>query len=155
MPKQKIDIKKLLSAIDEGDVSFVRDMSAEDKKQINPFVILHWLMSTADRDHAILINEALNVPFMSVSLDLDRFLRVAMACRPAKSQRYKWLSKFPKKDTSMPQSIIVLMKYYGIGEDDSRKSIGLYTLDNILDMAYELGYEDSEIKAVRKEWRNV
>ena len=78
-------------------------------------------------------------------------MRMLLLSSSGQSRRYQWLSK--TKDTSQSRSLRVLREYYTCSQREADSYIKMHTMDELVQMAEFVGWQDDEIKALIKEER--
>lgn len=152
MSDEKVNIFEVLSKFNKHDVEFFRKMEPEVAKQLHPFVIQRWLSGTDNPAQIVLLNEVVNRKVFSLAHNhklLAWFLLNVATCNT--SGRYTW-SKLPGARTSAtPLSIDVICRYYGYSKVKAQDAIKLLTADDVVELAVELGLQDTDIRKIEKE----
>jgi hypothetical protein len=65
-------------------------------------------------------------------------------------KRYKWVGR-PKKAGNKPNTTQTISEYYGISTTRSVDYLNILSVDDIVDCANALGYDDKKIKLIRNE----
>lgn len=133
----------ILNAIDDVDPSKYEELSDD----YNPFMTMKWLASCKDPARIIRVNELLNVVTFTLHAHPQLLFNLSCALSDGRRQRYNWIKRY--KDTRKKQ-IEIMASYFDITPREARTSIFLYTDDDILEMAEELGYTEQEIKKLKK-----
>ena len=148
---EKLDIFAILAALDKKDVDFYANLSAEEQKQIQPFVLMRWLSGTYNKRQIILLNQLVN-PYLFVSSFPKEVLWYLLTiCTSGKSQRYFWNKPQLGKSTA-PIATKVIQQYFGYNRSDASDALKLLTSDDVIMMAEELGWQEDEVNKIRKEY---
>lgn len=150
-PEYKVDIWDLLSKINDKNYKYLASLSAEDKKHINPYMIMRWMSGTDDPVQIIYLNE-LVAPFIW-SISSEHFnLKMSLLgiCGNKRRQRFTWIKTNSDKKRSL--SIKIVQEYFGYNSRDAEEALSLLTQDDIVDYAEQLGHQNDHIKKIRKEF---
>jgi hypothetical protein len=149
--ERKLDIFRVLEAINDKDVGFLDKLTEEEAKAFVPFVVQRWLSGTPSAKQVFFINELLNPFVFSLQGHKKLLWDLMTICSPGKQQRYAWNALPSKKNTSKPTAVKVLQEYYGYSSTDAVNVLDLLSRQNLLDMAEELGWQNDEIAKIKKE----
>ncbi|QDJ96415.1 hypothetical protein Xoosp13_229 [Xanthomonas phage Xoo-sp13] len=72
------------------------------------------------------------------------------ACSDSKSKRYSWIKK-KGKDKKAAVSVSAIAQYYDISKSEAIGYLPRLTLEDVLDMAEDLGYDKEQIKKIKTE----
>lgn len=157
----KLDIFKVLEAIDKRDFGFYKNLSDEEKKNFAGIVAMRWLSSVSgSKDlqeyYVLAVNETANKNFWSSGLKDHpelQYLTLARAGCGAK-QRHEWIKGPTKKSSNKIYDF--LKKYYPTANIEE---LDLFfeknTLEDMIEIAKMLGMQDDEIKEIRKELKKI
>lgn len=152
MSDDKVNIFEVLSKFNTHSADFFRDMDPDTAKQLHPFVVQRWLSGTDNPAQIVMINELVNRKVFALAHNhklLTWFLLLAATCNT--SGRYQW-SKLPSsKNNTKPLSIEVVCKYYGYSKTKARDAIAILTPQDMLELAHEIGMQDTDIRKLEKE----
>ena len=148
----KLDIFRVLDKFCNHDVEFFEQLTDEQNKQIHPFVLQRWLTGTPNDFQVQLINEHSNMRVFNTSHS-HRLLAwyVLLASTIPGKQRYSWKKTLPKKVSKQPLSSKVLEDTYNYSPQQASEAIPLLTVDDLYEMAEDLGWQDTELQLLRKE----
>ena len=146
---RKVDIFKVLDNIDEGNVNFYDNLSEEEQKSISMVVLMQWLHGMDNVQQLKAIESIVNPFIYSLSSHKSLLFKLMAIASSGTKKRYSWSNK--SKQKGMPLSISAISAYYGLSKSDSRDYISLLGTQRIIDIALELGYDDSELKKIKKE----
>lgn len=145
----KLDIFKLLAAIDKGDYHYYDKLSDEEKKDFSPLVVMRWMSGTDDPRQTIFLNELANPIVYSLNKHPGLMYKL-LVCSSSKVQhRYKWVGN--KKGSTKPKSLEVIKKYYGYSTRAAEDVRSLLSAAAIIEMAEELAYQKDEITKLKAE----
>lgn len=147
--KHKLDIFEVLKIIDGGDIYYYDTLSEEEQKSVSMYTLFHWMAGT-DNSYQLQALESIVNPFIfSLSKHPKLLYRLMVIASSGTAKRYKWMGR--KKIKTKPLSTKAISEFYGLDKESSFKYIGLLTGEHILDIAEALGYDDSEMKKIKKE----
>ena len=151
----KLDIFEVLQKINNHDVNFFDNLTDEQNKQIHPFVVQRWLSGTDNPLQISLINDHSNAQVFNTS-HTNRLLAwyVLIACTIRGKQRYKWIKPPSKTTTGKSASIKVLKQAYNYSDTQGASAIQLLSVDDLCEIAEDLGWQQSEIQSIRKEHKS-
>lgn len=143
--EQTLNIFEVLGATDKQDYEFFNKLNEKEQKSVDVWVIQRWLSSKKLN----LINEITNPLISNVPKSIA--WRLFCAIGLGKSVRYKFF-KPPKKKSGadkMP-ALIVIADFYDCSTKVAKTYLPLLSPDSIVEMAMKMGYEDNEIKDIKK-----
>jgi hypothetical protein len=149
--ERKLDIFRVLEAINDKDETFFNSLTEEEAKAFVPFVVQRWMSGTPTARQVFFINELLNPFVFSLQNHKKLLWDLMLVCSPGKPQRYAWNALPSKKNTSKPTSVKVLQEYYGYSSTDAVNVIDMLSRRSLIEMAEELGWQSEEIAKIKKE----
>ena len=149
--ERKLDIFRVLEAINDKDIAFIDKLTEEEAKAFVPFVVQRWLSGTSSAKQVYFINELLNPFVFSLQGHKKLLWSLMMVCSPGKQQRYSWAALPSKKNTSKPTAAKVLQEYYGYSAVEAVNVLDMLTRQHLIDMAEELGWQQEDIAKIKKE----
>jgi hypothetical protein len=152
----KFDIFQVLRKINSKDYEFIRSLSDEDKKAINPYMILRWMFGTSNPATMIWLNELVNPVIWGVKKDdageehynIKMFL-LAICGTGSKSSDFKWIKT--KGEGKYPTALQVIREYYGYSTAHAKDALSILDPTAVVDLAEQLGYQPDDIKKLKKE----
>lgn len=148
--EQKLDIFRVLKALDEKDVQFYQTLTDKQIKELQPFLVARWLTGTYNKRQVFLINELVNPFLFSLYKHKGLLWNLMTICTSGKPQRYVW-NKTLSKSSTFPNIVKIIQQYFGYSSRDAEKSIKLLSPDDIILIAEEMGWQDEDINKARKE----
>jgi hypothetical protein len=145
-----LDIFKILGDLNEGNLNVWQQLTPEEQKSFSPYVIARWMSGTNDAKQLFLVNELVNIPLFSLAKEHMELLAKLLACcgTKKKGKRFFWVAA-PKKDNS--SGLEVVKEYFGYSSREAREQYHLLSQDDIIEMAEELGYQQDELKKLKKD----
>ena len=162
-PKQPkkfaLDIFSVLARLNKGELSLWSSFTPEEQKGFAPYVITRWLSGTKSALQLIYVNEFVNANVFSFTpgngfkLNHNELLCKLMAvCGDKVSKRFVWKPE-PKKNSSGMSSLAlqVIGDYFEYSQREAIATYHLLSREDVLELANELGYQDDELKKLKKE----
>lgn len=150
MATERLDIFRVLKAADIKNTNFYSDLEEEEKKQLQPFLIMRWLTGTFSKQQVFMINEVLNPYVFSLYQHKELLWKLSTICTSGKNQRYVW-NKIETKTIEYPVSVQIIQEFTGYNSKDAVQVLKLFEPIDIIEMAEELGWQEEEINKSRKE----
>ena len=150
MADGKLELADILNALDKKNVDFYKNLTTEQQKQIQPFVLMRFLTGTYNKGQIILVNELVNPYSFSLYTHKDLLWKLLTICTTGKSQRYAWNKTLSNK-SAKPVITQVVQEYFQYNRKDAEQVVSLLSPDDIIQMAEELGWQDDETNKIRKE----
>lgn len=152
----KFDIFSLLDKVNKKNISYISSLSEEDKKHINPYMIMRWMSGSSSPTQIIWLNELLNHTVWGILPDHnkeDHFnikMFLLTICGTGKSSRFTWIKS--KSDKKHPFTIKVLKEYFNYNTKDAEEVFQILKSEDIIDYAEQLGYQTDDLKKLKKEF---
>lgn len=155
----KLDIFKVLRAIDTRKYTFYQNLTDEERKSFAAIVILRWLSVVSDENKELCeyylqaTNDLVNVHFWHSEITKHPELQYLLLslCGIGAEQRHTWIKgPINKKKTS--QLIELVRRYYPTANNNEIEFfLRNNSTDDIIQLAKDFGYQNDEIKAIKKE----
>lgn len=146
---EKLEIFDVLKEIDKRNINFYDNLGDDKKKQFVPLLTMRWLSSGTATD-TVLQNAILNPMVFRAHRHPSLLYKLMVATSDGKSRRYHWIKK-KSKDKSAPLSVGVVSTYYQCSKKDAIRYKKRLSVDDILEMAEELGYDKEQVKKLKTE----
>lgn len=118
-------------AVNEGDFSYVDNMSEEDAKKIQPFVLLSWMHGAAQNnaEHTILTDMYCNRAVFSLSSHRRLLLKMFIEANSEMGDtRYRFVRPKTKKSD---KNIRAVAEYYAIGLKEAADYVTILDEDDL------------------------
>ncbi len=154
----KLDLWKLLSSINMKNIDYYNNMTEEEMKEFSPLVIMRWLTGCSDsrskpaRQLAI-INQFLNPYVFHLRKHEGLLYKLMTITTDNFDGKYRFIKKH-KPNIKFPKSTKVIKELFNYNKKDSQDAVNVLSSTDIIDMAKTLGYQDPEIKELKKELKN-
>jgi hypothetical protein len=149
--KYKFDIFKILNHLSLKDEHYFNSLSEEDRKSLQPLVLMRWMSGTSDARQIFFLNELLNPMVFNMNKHKLLLLYLLTICAPGKTKKYFWNKAKSQKKSSLPIATEVVQKYFGYSSKHARDALPLLSTEDIISYAEHLGYQTIDIKALTKE----
>lgn len=149
--KHGLDIFRTLGRINNKDREFYSNLSDEEKKAFQPFVVMRWMSGTKDERQIIFLNEFVNSMVYSSYNHKELLYFLMTICSSGKSQKYKWVKAKNKKSSNLTETLSVLREYFDYSSSEAINALPLLTDDDVLECAEFLGRQPDEIAKIKKE----
>lgn len=150
-PTRTVNIFEVLKRIDHKREDYYDLMTETDQKQLHPLVMTRWMSGTSDPAVIQMLNLTNNKYNFILAAHKPLLMRMLLLSSSGSSRRYQWLAK--AKDTSQNRSLKVLVEYYKCSQRESEMYVKMHAMDELVQMAEYVGWQDDEIKALAKEER--
>lgn len=151
---KKLDLfKEVLPALDMRNKDYYAKLSADEKKEIAPYVLMRFMSNAKDTrvadHHLIMVNEIVNRDFSSMSKHPELQWKLLCLCGIGKKQFHPWIAPSKKQARSKLQTALHKLKpHYKLDELELLEE--LMTEDEKVELFRSAGYEDKEIKELCK-----
>lgn len=149
--KQKLNIFDILQQIDRGDLHIWENLTEEQRKEFSPFMTMRWMSCTDDVRQIFFLNELINPIVFNMHKHPQLMLKLLTACSSKIQQRYKWIKAPVAVGGVKSRPLQVVKEYYGYPSRQAKDVMTLFSKDDILTMATELGYQKEDMKLLKTE----
>jgi hypothetical protein len=146
MSDNKLDIFETMKHVDDFDVDHFSELTEDQEKTLQPLVVMRWLSGTKDTKQIIRINSVINPFVFSLHKEKKLLIRLLLCCSTSKKM-YTWNKRKKQEKTTLRSQLI--QEYYDCSVKESliyEKSI---SLEDLISMAEELGYDNEQIKKLK------
>jgi hypothetical protein len=153
MAKERaLDMFSVLARIDEKDYSIWDSLSEEQIKEVSPYMLLRWMTGTTNEKQLIFLNRIVNTLLFSVGNDhKELMLKLLTVSSQGGQKRYKWINHKTNKKAGSKLALEVVKTYLRESERHAIDAMRLYSPEEIIEMAEDLGWQLDEIKPLKKE----
>ena len=165
MAAEKLDLfKRVLPALDYHDLSFYNKLSAEEKKQYSPYVILRYMSSNGNgktHERALLdTNDWVNKHFWKFSSndtdghDHKELLHLLLClCGQQRKSFHKWIKANNKRSNKLFQ--LLKQRYLYLNQQEYKILLATMTEDDIKVFCQDYAMNDDDIANYIKEFNNA
>lgn len=150
----KNDIFEVLENIDKKNVDYFKSLTEEQQKQLSPFVLLQWMKNTKNDVQIVLLNEFVNPYVFDLGKHKELLFYLLTICASGKKQFYKWTKKETQK-IKFPETINIIKKFFNYSTKEAQECLNVLSKYDIMEMTQKLGYQDDELKKLKKELKNL
>jgi muramidase (phage lysozyme) len=148
----KLDIFEVLNNISSNNFEYLNTLTDDQLKEFRPFLIQQWLKgATTNKDyHILLTNEFCNQYIFKLSKHPKLLYKLFCVANGFNAKTYyKFRTKYEDKK---PLSNLIISTIYAYSKQHTHDVINLFSKNDIIDMATQLGYNKDQVKKVKKEW---
>lgn len=149
----KLDIFRVLGAANKKDTSFFGNLTPEEQKAFYPVLIMRWMSGTSRPDQLYLINECVNPYVFSLPHHKLLLWQLLTIANSGVNQKSTWIKAPGRNNTAKPISIKLIQKQYGYSSTRAAQALLLLTLDDIIEIGINQGYQVDELASIKKEWK--
>lgn len=153
--ERKLDLFKLLDAINKKKITYYKELSEEEQKEFVPLVITRWLSGTSDIGQLVFLNEIVNPFIFDLAKHKELLYMLMTVCTNGKFKKYVWKKAKGKAIPSMPVSIGVLKQVFSYTTKEALDVVSIFNVNDIIEHAEFLGYEKEEISKIKTEFKKL
>jgi hypothetical protein len=147
----KLNIFDVLAQIDRKNFWFYDQLTEEEQKSLAPVVMVRWLSGTTDEEQLKLLNSICNPVIFSLSSQHKNLMMKLFCCTTnMKPKRYTYKNTLSKKQ-SKTLKLKVVSEYFAYSYREAEMVLPNIKSEDFVEMAMSLGWDDKEIKALKKE----
>lgn len=150
---EKLDIFRVMKAADTKNPQFFTKLSDDEVKQLQPFLIMRWLTGTSSPRQVYFMNEFVNPYAFSLTNHKQLIWQLLTVATDGKNRRYEWIKAPGRATSNKPLSVDVIRQCYGYNTKHANEALQCLTVDDIIDMADDLGWQHDELQKITKEWK--
>jgi hypothetical protein len=146
---EKLDIFGTLREVDKRNINYYDNLPPDVQKSFAPVMFMRWYSSGSDM-HTKLMNATMNPLVFKMYKHPGLMYKLMVACSDGKQRQYSWIKK-KTKDKSAPTATAAVKAYYDCSHKDAVRYRKQFSLDDILEIADELGYDKEQVKKIKTE----
>ena len=150
MADHKLEIGRVLKALDQKNISFFDSLDETEKKAFQPLIVARMLSGTASKRQVMMLNQVVNPYIFKLTNHKGLLCKLMTICTSGEVQRYDWM-KPQLKSSSFPISVKVIQQYWSCNSVEAERSRLVLSTDDLLEAADELGWQDDDLNKLRKE----
>lgn len=150
---EKLDIFRVMKAADGKNQQFFSKLSDDEAKQLQPFLIMRWMTGTSSARQVYFMNEFVNPYAFSLTNHKHLLWQLLTVAADGKSRRYEWIKAPGRATSNKPVTVDVVKQYYGYSTKHANDAIGCLTVEDVVEMAADLGRQPEDIQKINKEWK--
>lgn len=151
MADKPLDIFRVLAQLDKKDKDLFEQLTDKEVKSYAPVVVTRWLSGTNNKQQLFLINELVNPYVFSLHHHKQLLWFLSTICTSGRTQRYNWNKTTTGSKNPNVGCINCIREYFKYNTVDAEQVYNTIDKINIIGMAEELGYQDSELNKIKKE----
>lgn len=149
---KKLDIFAVLGKLNTKTGQYYDSLTPEEQKTIAPFVLQRWATGTTNAFQVYSVNEFVNPYVFTLQHHKGLLWRLLVAANAGVNQRYQWTKALTKPHESKPVAIAIIRDTHGYSTRDAIDTLGLFSYDDLLAMAIDLGYQQDDLDKLAKEF---
>lgn len=150
---EKVDIFDFLKRVDNSDFYYYSELPDDQKKTLSLVVAARWLSCTKNAKQLLAVNSLVNPFTFKFSHKHPELLYKLMLISSSGAEKhYKWVSK-KKKESSKPVTAQAIAEYYGISTAKADGYVPDFSLEDVLECANALAYDDAQVKKIKNEFK--
>lgn len=154
MPDYKFNIFSILSQLTSKQEQFFDSLSDEDIKDLHPLILMRWMSGTSNKLQVMLLNEIANPLIFPLYTHKRLLLKILMVCAAQTTTQYKWI-KPHSPSAKLSESVKVIGEYFNYSKRKAQSAVKLISVNDIISMAEELGYQKTDIEKIRNEHKSA
>lgn len=147
-----MNIFEILGKLNKNEHQFFTEGTKEERKGIAPLVLMRWMTGTTDPLQIIKLNSTINQYAFSLYEHPDLLMRMLASNGPGKFRKYNWLKFEGGRGTIKSATYDLYAEIYGYSISDYKDIEDLLTVDRVVDLALDAGYQQDRINPILKEW---
>lgn len=156
MSNYKVDIFKLLKSIDLGDKTYYNSLSPDERKSIQPYVLMRYLSSTNKNtsENLIFVNEILNKDHAIYNEFQELYYNMLFSMFSYKyQQNHTWIAPPAQtKKNQLHETLKNIHRHYSDREIDVL--ISTNTKETIVEFLEDNGFDKKSIDTLLKNAKN-
>lgn len=150
-PKKKLDIFRVLGAADSRNPAFYRNLTDEERKELQPFLVMRWMSGTSSASQVYMINELVNPYAFSLTQHKELLWKLLTVANDGRRARYIW-NKLPSRPESGKSTAVKVVKaYFKYNTTDAIAALNLLSKEDVTAMAEEMGWQSDDVSKVKRE----
>lgn len=150
---EKVDIFSFLKKVDNSDFYYYSGLTDDQKKSLSLVVAARWMSCTKNTKQVLAVNALVNpFTFKYSSKHPELLYKLMLIASSGTEKNYNWVGK-KKRTSTKPVSAQVVAEYYGISSAKADEYLTNFSLDDVLECAESLAYDDKQIKKIKNEFK--
>lgn len=156
--KYKLELSRVLNALDTGDRSFYNSLTAEEKKAYTPLILMRYMSSLGDqsrhKEYAIIAtNDLVNIGFWQLSKYPDLQHLLLCTASVGTKQYHQWIPTRGKRIKESALNSFFMEIYPDINDIELEILKSQLDKDSFYQLTIDAGKSDREIKDLMEEWK--
>lgn len=149
--KRSLNIFGLLSHINKKHIEYYDKLEDNEKKEMQPFVVMRWLTGTKDARQIYFINELVNRFVFSLASHKSLLYKLMCVSSSGNTSRYHWKKPASRKGASLSVALQTIKQYYGYNTREAADALLILSDEAIINHAEELGLQKDDITKLKRE----
>lgn len=147
--KHKLDIFKLMKNISNSNTKYWGTLNEDEIKAFSPFVLTRWLSSNSEYEIQM-VNQLVSKYVFTLGTKHKQLMFNLMCISTIPNSRYSY-KKRSANQLKFPKTTKIISEYLGYSIKDTLDVASMYSNENVLEMAEELGLQKTDINVIKKE----
>lgn len=148
---RSLNIFNVLSRISTKDNEYYNALEGNERKELQPFVIMRWLTGTSDARQIYFINELVNRVVFDFTHHKQLLFNLLCVSTSGSARRYQWMKPASRKGANLSTAIGVIKRYFKYNTREATEVLPILTNDQIMEFAEDLGLQKEEISKLKRE----
>lgn len=144
--EEKLNLFDVLKNINNKNFDYIDNLPEKLQKQFSTYMTYQWLTCTDNDTQVMLLAKYVNDAVLPLANHPRLLYKLFCVTSCGRNTRYNW--KYTKKDTSLKLEVVA--KYYDCSKRIAKLHMEDTSDEDIKQMAYDLGYQDAELKKLFK-----
>lgn len=150
MADYKLDVFATINAMQAKKFNYYNNLTKDQKKGFAPVVVQRWLSGTSNELQIVMLNEYVNPYVFGLSKHPDLLYKL-MTTSTQSSGRCMYPQTKKSSNTKQPIAAEVIKRTFGVSTSEAVGMVKTFDPDQLLEAAFDLGYDTAEIKKLKKE----
>lgn len=153
MSKKKLPLNDVLLAIDNHELNYYSNLSDEDKKQFNSWLIMRFTSSVNGSlapHYLMAVNEFVNKDYQVLYKHTELIWKLLCVCGVGKKQFHPWIKPPRSRVAKDKISEFILSLYPTMKRDEVELFKQITPIDELIDLAKKAGFNDKEAEELAK-----
>ena len=150
MSDSRLDIFEVLKNIDNKNYSYYENLSEDEQKKFNTFMVLKWSAGTSSYNHYHHVNDICNRYVLNFYNHPNLCYKLFAAISDGNKKKYTWNKSY--KSEKFKYKLKALTEFLDCSEKKAVPYLNYYTNDQFIEMAEQLGWDKKEISKLKKEF---
>ena len=149
----KLDIFKVLGAANKKDRTFYENLTPEEQKAFIPLITMRWMSCVDQAAQVERTNQCVNPYIFSIHRHPLLLWQLLTIANTGVYQRASWIKAPGRISSSKPTSVQAIQQQYGYSTKRAVEALDLLTLEDVLEIGINHGFQPDELAKIKKEWK--
>lgn len=154
----KLDLKRVLAALDTGDKNFYSNLTDEEKKGYTPLILMRYMSFLSDqsrfKEYAVIANnDIVNMGFWQLSKYPELQHLLLCAASTGSNQYHQWVKANNKRVNNSAVDSFFIEIHPGVNQEELEMIKSQYDKTSFNRLLIEAGKSEVEIKSLMDDWK--